>query len=1269
MVDPLATTADDSRYEFQRKLGEGASGAVYLVRDRETGEVLALKQLHRADDRSIARLKREFRSLTNVLHRNVVRLYDLGRAKDTWFVTMEYLAGKDLTEHLYQYANASTTLQLGRVEITDPSTLQRVLATFLELAQGVRALHRDHVLHRDLKPSNVIVTADRVVVVDFGLALEVGEDAATVTLDNRVAGTPAYMAPEQLQMRHFGEANDWYSFGVMLYEAIAGELPIDGSLHELLRRKLETDPTPIERMVAGVPTELARLTNELLDRDFEQRPSGDEVIATLQRCLAKLPASAETRVSIGPHSGDTRGRGRTVDPKFVGREDESLALQSAFDIVQAGGFQAVHVSGVSGSGKSALVEHFFEKMNEDVKTTATRALLLRGRCYERETVPFKALDAIIDALVTQLKREDDFEVSFVMPQGLSALTQIFHSLTLLPVVQRLTTSNARPIAAAPHSREEAESALRELCMRLGKRRSLVIFIDDLHWGDLDSARIIRNWMEPPGIPGMMLVLSYRSDEVATSPCLRSLLEGRTVHAELEQTVALGPLSDDHIRALCMQRFASSPRAFATKAVVDHIVHESGGSPFLASQLATLALTDAPGDQLALGQLTIEALVSRRTSTLSSAANRLLNVLSVASRPLSASLALRIAGVSESGRAALHELSSSGLIRTRESQGERLLSVYHDRLREGVLSNLSAEARASLDRQLLLALQQEGTADAAWLHSLALGSGDTEAALRYGRIAAAHATAALAFEHAAELYRSCLKLSSEDSPELLELWQKLAVALGHAGHGKPAAAAYVEAAKRSDGVVALQFQRRAASHLLRSGHFEEGEALVGKVLKALKLETPQSNFGLLLAIGWERLRLAWRGLKWTERHYDEIPLAFRFGGVLCGELSIELQPYAPLRAALFQARSLRIALDAGIPHYIARALCVAATVASMPGTRKGTQRAAMLLDLATNIERKHPSTLVRGNISSARAVCAMLVNRMEEAVVHAEEAERRLRDVNSSDEGEYYHRFTVLSAHITALLQLGRPVEAREVLQHAVNEARATENIAAQLILSNVATRFDISDGRPERGAARLEAERHLLPKHRFGLLHMYFLSAAIRVGCAMNDYDWTIRFIAEDWDRFQRSLFRRAGYLAVIVLASHARLVLNRCVATGQTAKQAAAAVAKHLRQMKHARGDLAATAAIERTRARLDWLAGKSASARSRFEASVHGFEKVKSLEDGARSRWAMGVIAGKEAGAQDREKAIEVLRAFGHVDPYQDLKAFFPELLHEHATWNDAS
>jgi len=200
---------------------------------------------------------------------------------------------------------------------------------------------------------------------------------------------------------------------------------------------------------------------------------------------------------------------------------------------------------------------------------------------------------------------------------------------------------------------------------------------------------------------------------------------------------------------------------------------------------------------------------------------------------------------------------------------------------------------------------------------------------------------LAFERAAELYRSCVELCSQDSPDLLELWQKLALALAHCGRGRQAAAAYLEAAKHADGMRRVQLERSAASHLLRCGAFEAGEALLHKVLSELKIETPTSTAGLIAAIGWERARLALRSLDFEPRSVAEIPPEQYFVGHLCGTLSIELQPYDPLRAALFQARSLRMALDGHVPELLAR---------------------------AASLAEAYPSPLLYGNICSARAVC-------------------------------------------------------------------------------------------------------------------------------------------------------------------------------------------------------------------------------------------------------------------------------------------------------------
>jgi hypothetical protein len=124
------TPGDDSRYSFERRLGQGGAGAVHLVKDRESGEYLALKKLFRMDAKSVLRLKREFRSLADINHPNIVKLYELGRASDAWFLTMEYLDGSDLLSYLEQ----DDPLQ--QVAPTAAPYGPRLIPAFYQLASG-----------------------------------------------------------------------------------------------------------------------------------------------------------------------------------------------------------------------------------------------------------------------------------------------------------------------------------------------------------------------------------------------------------------------------------------------------------------------------------------------------------------------------------------------------------------------------------------------------------------------------------------------------------------------------------------------------------------------------------------------------------------------------------------------------------------------------------------------------------------------------------------------------------------------------------------------------------------------------------------------------------------------------------------------------------------------------------------------------------------------------------------------------------------------------
>ncbi|MET0387593.1 MAG: protein kinase [Polyangiales bacterium] len=1255
MTDRSAAVSE--RFQQLSMLGRGGAGTVYLVRDRETGDRLALKRLVRADEESLLRLKREFRALAGISHPNLVKLFELGQDATSAFFTMEFLEGEDLRQHLEMNAQKTTAERPSlraaaandnAADSTERAHIARVLVAFEQLATGVRALHVAGVLHRDLKPSNVMVSHGRVVVLDFGIALDVGAGATTVTQDKLAFGTPAYMAPEQVFGSHVGEANDWYAFGAMLYEALSGRLPIEGKVAELLERKRTQQPREIRELVPGIPIELADLCMRLLRPEPEDRPKGEQVLSVLRAHTGHTSMQAPT----GRSQADS-------ELSLFGRDQELAALWAAFRTTQQGGSTAVHVFGESGAGKSLLLHHFSDEVaHAGFAASGLPPFVLRSRCYERETLAFKALDAAMDTLVSQLARESDVLVSHAMPpRNLLALAQLFPALKSLRVTRLLLAEDKLPVAVS-QTRAQAEAALSELLTRLCQQRPVVLWCDDLQWGDLDSIGIISSWLKPPYIPGLMLVFSYRSEEITTSPALRMLSQSASERIEVK--IPLPLLGEKHVRALCTQRFERADWPAAARArVTDRIVLEAEGSPFLASQLASLAIAQPNTGDAQLARLTLEDLVRSRSQSLSDGARRVLNVLSMAGRPIPLALAARAGNVLREARACIHELQSLLLIRSRDSAGERLLEVYHDRLREVVVSLLAPEERAAIDRSLLTSLRAMESTDCDWLHALALALDERADALRYGLQAAARASEKLAFERAAELYACCAELSPDPSANNGELWQKLALSYSHAGHGSKAANTYLHAAQHVSAEQRLRFERAAASQLICSGRFEEGEALLARVLERLGQRAPQSELGLYAALGWERARLALRGLSYKPRPRHEQPFLAFFTAEFCGLVSIETASYHPLRAALFQARCLRIALAYGEHEDVARALCAAATITSVEASERGQLRAEELLAKAEAIEKQTDSALLRTNIASARAICAYLAGRLAQSVELCAHAEHLLR--TASADAEYHHRFTLAAARIGALMDLHETERAEAELEIYLREADATENINAKLHVCYIQTWRDLLADRAHAAKARLDHQRTQLPRVGFGMLHVLHMAAVLRTGCATGELDWALESTRDHWDAFQGSVVKRSEIFCVYGYATHARLVLCRAVRSGQL-RDIGRELSTHRSALKkvtlsNGRGEL------QRIEARIALAKGDKAAAQQLLGASIGHFESAGAPDHAERDRFALGVLQGGDEGKTRREAALERLRELGVVAPLRDLRGYYPELLEDAA------
>jgi tetratricopeptide (TPR) repeat protein len=262
------------RYEILAELGRGGMGRIYKARDLELGECVAVKTLvapAESDPALETRLLREAQICRRISHPNVVRVYDLGRYPGGLFVTMEYLDGRDLAEVIAHEA---------------PLPFARIRFILSGIAAGLHEAHSQGVVHRDLKPTNVIVAANRVKILDFGIASMKGL-GARLTQTGVVVGTPMYMSPEQILRREVDSRSDLYSLGVLAHTLIAGREPFDlASSDVLLLRHLQEDPADVRTLRPETPESWAALLARLLAKSPEDRfQSAQELLDA----LAKLP--------------------------------------------------------------------------------------------------------------------------------------------------------------------------------------------------------------------------------------------------------------------------------------------------------------------------------------------------------------------------------------------------------------------------------------------------------------------------------------------------------------------------------------------------------------------------------------------------------------------------------------------------------------------------------------------------------------------------------------------------------------------------------------------------------------------------------------------------------------------------------------------------------------------------------------------------------------------------------------------------------------------
>ena len=438
---PEPAFAGTARFRVQRCLSRGPDTEVYAALDVEQSRLVALKRLARPRGEAALRLKREFRTVAEVRHPNLVRLEALWEERGELLMTMELVDGSPLFDHV-------------------AGSEQRLRSCLAQLVEGLEALHARRLAHRDVKLENVLVDgAGRVVLLDGGLALGWRERGA------RAGGTPAYVAPEALE-GEVGPEGDLYAVGVILRAALSGEPP-----------SADSGPLDLARPL-GPPTrgpadlrDHARASSRPIRRSARRRQRCAKRCAhttASRRCRrARLREAApghdalrRPRRGAGGARCRARGRGRRHAPGHP------------------------WVEGESGIGKSALLAEFRRRL-----AARRDVVVLTGRARHADAVPFPALDEAIDELAGYLAGLPPSVAEVLLPRRAARVARLFPSLASVPALARAARDAEAPADAA-ETRRIAFDGLRDLLARLGESRRVVVLLDDVQWIDADSRALL-----------------------------------------------------------------------------------------------------------------------------------------------------------------------------------------------------------------------------------------------------------------------------------------------------------------------------------------------------------------------------------------------------------------------------------------------------------------------------------------------------------------------------------------------------------------------------------------------------------------------------------------------------------------------------------------------------------------------------------------------------------------------------------------------------------
>ena len=714
-----------------------------------------------------------------------------------------------------------------------PMEIGRFLRLAIALSSALRRLHERGLIHKDIKPANVLVDSvtGQVWLTGFGIASHLPRERQSPSPPELIAGTLAYMAPEQTgrMNRSIDSRSDLYSLGGTLYEMLTGALPFMASdPMEWVHCHIARQPVPPVERLKDLPLPVSAIVSKLLAKTAEERyQTAGGVESDLRRGLAQW--ERERRIDefpLGEH--DTSDR-LLVPEKLYGRANEIDTLLAAFERVVAGSApELVLVSGYSGIGKSSIVNELHKVL------VPPRGLFATGKFDQyKRNIPYATLVQTFQSLVRRLLGKSKTELQIWRNQLQQALDPNGSLIVNLVPELKLIIGAQPPVLDLPP--QDAKNRFQLIFRRFIKvfarpEHPLALFLDDLQWVDAATLELLEHLVTHSEVRHLLLVGAYRDNEVSPSHPLRRTLDAIRKAGARAQEIVLAPLGLDDVNRLVAAALHCDPAH--ARPLAELVQEKTGGNPFFAIQFLTALAEEGPlafnrisrAWQWDMDRVRAKNYTDNVVDFLTGKLNRFSPTTREALKQLAclgnvaevATLAQIQGQTEETMHRALWEAVHAGLIFREESTYKFL----HDRIQQAAYSLIPGEQRA-------------------------------DAHLRIGRVLLASMTADKLSEHlfdvANQLNQGAIRLIDRDEKAHVATIDlragrkaKASAAYASAGGYFSAGAALLDESDWSS-LYELTFSlwlERAVCKLL-SGNFENAEQLIVELLQRAMLKVDQA----------------------------------------------------------------------------------------------------------------------------------------------------------------------------------------------------------------------------------------------------------------------------------------------------------------------------------------------------------------------------------------------------------------------------------------------